>query len=103
MVETISYRKIGAADIQFGTGTFQVELIGGKVVTMEEVNLSHILGTLTNDSVVYVASGTLAEDNANFHYDAASTELFVPLLTGGDGASETLTLESTSQIGRAHV
>ena len=42
MTETIRYSLLGAQDIRWGDGTFEVTLADGRVVTLDEVNLSHI-------------------------------------------------------------
>jgi hypothetical protein len=51
MTETIRYSRIGAADVGFGTGTFETTLADGRVVVLEEVNASHLPGDQVNETV----------------------------------------------------
>lgn len=49
MTETIRFALIGREDINFGTGTFEVRLGDGRVVTMQQVDIGDIL----NDTTLY--------------------------------------------------
>lgn len=50
-METIRYSLIGASDVKFGTGTFEVTLADGRVVVLEAINASHISGRTVDETV----------------------------------------------------
>lgn len=57
MTETIRYSLLGAQDVKFGTGTFEVTLADGRVVVLEAVNASHIpSATVVDDAGTMPAS-----------------------------------------------
>lgn len=43
MTEVIRYSRIGEEDINFGTGTFEVKLADGRVVTLQQVDVGDLL------------------------------------------------------------
>jgi len=49
-METIRYSLIGKADIQFGTGSFEVTLADGRRVLIPEVDLASLISDLTKNS-----------------------------------------------------
>jgi len=51
VTEVIRYSLIGASDIKFGTGTFEVVLADGRVVILEAINASHIPGDSVDETV----------------------------------------------------
>lgn len=58
-METIRYGLIGEQDLKFGTGSFEIELADGKIVTLNQVDLGRILA-----EVVGLKGYTLAQLNA---------------------------------------
>jgi hypothetical protein len=97
-METLHFGKIGAEDISFGTGSFEVRLSDGRVASFSQVNISHLISNLLDEGVLHVA-GTSVATNTNFRYDDANTVLKVPSLAGGAGAAGTLTLNGTTDSG----
>lgn len=93
MVETIRYSKIYADDIAFGTGSQEIELTGGEVVEMEELNITHVTQRDDNQ-VVYASSDASLDDE--FYYEFASQRLFVRRIAGGDASADSLTLAGTT-------
>jgi hypothetical protein len=76
MTEILRFGLIGAQDIKFGTGTFEVRLADGRTVTLDEVNLGDLGVNLTAGSVVFVATDlSLTQDNANLFWDDTNNRL----------------------------
>jgi len=92
MTETVRYTKIFAEDIAFGTSTQNVELQGGEVVALSELNLAHFHDS--NDNVLYASSDGTTDDV--FNYDAANDRLFVPEIAGGTGSGDDVRIKGTT-------
>lgn len=45
MSETIRYNKLGEEDLNLGSGTFEVRLANGTVVSLSQIDLAAILST----------------------------------------------------------
>ncbi|HYE89532.1 MAG TPA: hypothetical protein VEA38_00875 [Terriglobales bacterium] len=61
MTETIRYSLIGAQDIKFGTGTFEVTLADGRVVVLEAINAGHISGATTGSTANETVNATMLD------------------------------------------
>lgn len=49
MTEVLKFALVGREDVNFGTGTFEVRLGDGRVVTLQQVDIGDIL----NDTTLY--------------------------------------------------
>lgn len=108
MTETIRFSLLGASDVKFGTGTFEVTLADGRVVVLEAINASHVPGLTVNETVdatmsdVYRGRRGLAQLIDFDQDDATTTGLTWGYTSGmaGDGtgaiAKGTLTLTANS-------
>lgn len=93
MVETITYSKVYANDIQFGTGTREVELTGGEVVELEEFNITHLLPGSSNQVLYASLDGSV---DAEFYYDPTNQVLYAKNIAGDESASADLSIDATT-------
>lgn len=61
MTETIRFSLIGAQDVRFGTGTFEVVLADGRVVILEAINAGHISGSTTGSTANETVNATMLD------------------------------------------
>ena len=92
MTETVRYTKIFAEDIAFGTSTQNIELQGGEVVALSELNLTHLHDS--NNNVLYASSDGTTDDTFNF--DAVNNRLFVPEIAGGTASGDDVRIKGTT-------
>lgn len=76
MTEVVRFSQLGKQDLKIGTGTFEVRLGDGRVVTLDEIRLTDFLSVLTVGSVLFVKAGGVAgEDNSNLFWDDTNNRL----------------------------
>ena len=76
MTETVRFGLVGKQDLKIGTGTFEVRLGDGRVVTLDEIQLEDFVSSLTVGSVLFVkATGIVGEDNSNLFWDDTNNRL----------------------------
>jgi hypothetical protein len=102
MVEIVRYTKIYAEDIDFGDGTKEILLGNGQTVTLNQVNISHLLPGLSNGRVLFQAGNEVTQDSV-FLYDEDTNILSVPSLAGGAGSGDDLALDSTTHATKGHI
>lgn len=77
-METIRFSKIGAEDLNIGTGTFEVPLSNGRQATLNKINLATFITGLITDTNIFYASGTNAiGQDSLFTWDTDTTQLTV--------------------------
>ena len=93
MTETVRFGLVGKQDLKIGTGTFEVRLGDGRVVTLDEIQLEDFVSSLTVGSVLFVkATGIVGEDNSNLFWDDTNNRL------GIGNAAPTVPLDVTGAI-----
>ena len=92
MTETVRYTKIFAEDIAFGSATQNVELQGGEVVALSEMNLTYLHDS--NNNVLYASSDATTDDTFNFN--ATDNRLFVPEIAGGTASGDDVRIKGTT-------
>lgn len=92
MTETVRYTKIFAEDVAWGTSAQNVELQGGEVVALSEINLTYLHDS--DNNVLYASSDGTTDDTFNF--DPTNNRLFVPEIAGGTAAGDDVRIKGTS-------
>lgn len=102
MTEVIRFSKIGIDDLSLGSGSFEARLADERIVAKEQVNVRRLAPSLADGRVLFLAANDLG-DNANFTFDTANNDLYVPGIIGGDDSGDDLTLESTAHATKGDV
>lgn len=74
MSETIRYNRLGEEDLNLGTGSFEVRLANGTVVTLTQIDLAAILSTASKSTQTVNLTHSTG-NNAGFTFTDANGTL----------------------------
>lgn len=91
-METIEFSKIGAEDLNIGSGTFTVQLSDGRQATLTQINLTTFVTSGVTDTNVFFTDGEDVGQESNFTFDKTTDTLTVGV--GGSIVSGSATASS---------